>query len=249
MKGPALGRPMGCARSDRSVQRSLGAYDREGVLRACTLFSGSSANASLVESATTLLLVDAGGSPRRIRETIAVQGRDPEDLDAIVLTHGHSDHIASAPKLAEDHDLRHRFLEEARLLRRIRSPHVVTVHDVGRLNDGRPYFVMDYADRGTLQSRLDVRRQQPLGDHRQLLALADAIADGVSALHEAGVIHRDVKPANILFQLAQRGARMRDEETAATAETTAPLVANDERILLGDLGIAKPVITRNAVAW
>ena len=43
-----------------------------------------------------------------------------------------------------------RFNKEARLLRRIRSHHVVSVHDVGRLNDGRAYFVMDLADRGTL---------------------------------------------------------------------------------------------------
>ena len=61
--------------------------------------------------------------------------------------------------LAEDQNLQRRFLEEARLLRRIRSPHVVTVHDVGRLNDGRPYFVMDFADGGTLEARLDGRTE------------------------------------------------------------------------------------------
>src|SRR5215467_9463465 len=58
-------------------------------------------------------------------------------------------------ELAHDEEVQLRFLEEARLLRRIRSPNVVTVHDVGRLDDGRPYFVMDYADRGTLAPRLD----------------------------------------------------------------------------------------------
>ena len=55
----------------------------------------------------------------------------------------------------EDHDgLKLRFVEEARLLRRIKSYSLVNVHDVGRLGDGRPYFVMDYADRGTLTSRV-----------------------------------------------------------------------------------------------
>src|SRR5262245_58254894 len=58
-------------------------------------------------------------------------------------------------ELAHDEEVQLRFLEEARLLRRIRSSNVVTVHDVGRLNDGRPYFVMDFADRGTLAPRLD----------------------------------------------------------------------------------------------
>src|SRR3546814_16247501 len=67
-----------------------------------------------------------------------------ESLVAIKILH---------PNLANDEGIRTRFLDEARLLRRIRSPTVVTVHDVGRLNDGRPYFVMDFAARGTQAER------------------------------------------------------------------------------------------------
>src|SRR3712207_9312740 len=63
-------------------------------------------------------------------------------------------------ELAHDEEIQLRFLEEARHLRRIRSPNVVTVHDVGRLDDGRPYFVMDYADRGTLAGRLERRSEE-----------------------------------------------------------------------------------------
>src|SRR3546814_8887022 len=58
------------------------------------------------------------------------------------------------PNLANDEGIRTRFTDEARLLRRIRSHNVVTVHDVERLNDGRPYFVMDYTDRGSLAERI-----------------------------------------------------------------------------------------------
>ena len=66
--------------------------------------------------------------------------------------------------LATDDRIEQRFLQEARLLRRVNSPHVITVHDVGRLNDGRPYFVLDFADRGTLQDRLEgADLQRPLG--------------------------------------------------------------------------------------
>lgn len=103
------------------------------------------------------------------------------------------------PRLAENKEFQRRFLEEARLLRRIRSPNVVTVHDVGRLNDGRPYFVMDFADRGTLEPRLERPAGTPEPEAQNVMALTDALADGLAAIHEAGVIHRDIKPANILF--------------------------------------------------
>ncbi len=125
------------------------------------------------------------------------------------------------------------FLEEARLLRRIRSPRVVSVHDVGRLEDGRPYFVMDYADRGTLADRLKRLEPAVLAKREGVEILIDALADGLSAVHDANVVHRDVKPANVLLQ---RGKRTKDGET-----TVAPnaLVRPDERVFLADLGIAK----------
>src|SRR5687767_12475494 len=72
-------------------------------------------------------------------------------------------------------DIQLRFLDEARLLRRIRSPNVVTIHDIGRLADGRPYFVMDFADRGTLASRLNQKASKQ--DGQSLAALVDALAD------------------------------------------------------------------------
>ena len=90
------------------------------------------------------------------------------------------------PELADDEETQLRFLEEARLLRRIRSPNVVTVHDVGRLQDGRPYFVMDYADRGTLAPRLKGLEDAPAPDTQTVKAIVDAMADGIAAIHEAG---------------------------------------------------------------
>ncbi len=148
--------------------------------------------------------------------------------------------------LAEDKELQKRFLEEARLLRRVRAPNVVTVHDVGRLNDGRPYFVLDFADRGTLESRLLRCSDRNAPDSHSIMTLVDALADGLSALHEAGLVHRDIKPANILFQLTIRGTSANDH----VIEPKTPqkmLISPDERILVGDLGIAKDVLTSGAL--
>ena len=62
-----------------------------------------------------------------------------------------------ADNWAADEDVRRRFTEEARILWRADSPHIVRVHVVDELDDGRPYFVMDYADRGTLEQRMSER--------------------------------------------------------------------------------------------
>ncbi|CAB1085039.1 High-affnity carbon uptake protein Hat/HatR [Olavius algarvensis Delta 1 endosymbiont] len=152
------------------------------------------------------------------------------------------------PRLAENKEFQRRFLEEARLLRRIRSPNVVTVHDVGRLNDGRPYFVMDFADRGTLEPRLERPAGTPEPEAQNVMALTDALADGLAAIHEAGVIHRDIKPANILFQLARRGTVDRELPSTESTETHSSLVSIDERILISDLGIAKDLVKHTAAA-
>lgn len=149
------------------------------------------------------------------------------------------------PELTKDKELKKRFLEEARLLRRVRAPNVVTVHDVGRLNDGRPYFVLDFADRGTLEPRLLNRSGTITPDSHSIMALVDALADGLSALHEAGLVHRDIKPANILFQLTRRGSA-RNGQMAEPAKSQKMVISPDERILLGDLGIAKDILTRGS---
>jgi eukaryotic-like serine/threonine-protein kinase len=97
-----------------------------------------------------------------------------------------------AENWSADAGVRERFLHEARLLRRISSPRVVRVHDVG-VHDGRPYFVMDHVERGTLA---DVGTAGWPADVALWLGAEACFATQV--LHEAGVLHRDIKPSNLL---------------------------------------------------
>ena len=62
---------------------------------------------------------------------------------------------------SKDPFVRARFVEEGQLLRRVRSPAVIGVHDVGELSDGRPYLVVDFADAGTLADRLQLGQSTP----------------------------------------------------------------------------------------
>ncbi len=88
-----------------------------------------------------------------------------------------------------------RFQEEARLLARLRHPHVVAVHEVGRDGRGEPYLTMDYVEGEPLTALLARGRLTP----SRAVAIFKQVADGVRHAHERGVIHRDLKPGNILL--------------------------------------------------
>jgi hypothetical protein len=119
-----------------------------------------------------------------------------------------------AENWADRLDLHERFLTEARMLRQAASSRVVQVFDIGELPDGRPYFVMEYADRGTLADRTAVRRI-PLVEALRVMA---EVTRGVAELHSAGIVHRDLKPSNVLIRSTPAGG---------------------ERYLVADLGVAK----------
>lgn len=122
-----------------------------------------------------------------------------------------------ADNWVDDHHIRQRFLEEGRFLRKVESPHVVSIYDAGELEDDRPYLVMAYADQGTLA---DLTEVAPL-PRSQAMAVITQVGRGLSALHDRGVLHRDVKPANVLFRTVENG---RGPHVVA---------------MLGDLGLGK----------
>jgi eukaryotic-like serine/threonine-protein kinase len=105
--------------------------------------------------------------------------------------------------LAGDAELRERFEREARTISSLNHPNVCTLYDVGREND-IDFLVMEYLDGQTLASRLE-KGPLPL---KEALEVAMQIADGLDKAHRQGVVHRDLKPGNVM--LTKTGAKLLD---------------------------------------
>ena len=120
-----------------------------------------------------------------------------------------------AENLAGDDEFRRRFVREAKLAARLSDPNVVSVYDAGE-DDGRPYIVMEHVDGETLADLLARRGRLPPDEARELAAQA---ARGLAHAHEAGLVHRDVKPQNLIVR-RDGTVKIADFGIARAAETT-----------------------------
>jgi beta-lactam-binding protein with PASTA domain/tRNA A-37 threonylcarbamoyl transferase component Bud32 len=127
---------------------------------------------------------------------------------ALKVMHGH---------LSDDAVFQSRFIQEARAAARLADPHVVNVFDQGQ-DDGIAYLVMEYLPGITLRELL---REQKRLSVAQTISIMDATLSGLAAAHRAGIVHRDVKPENILL-------------------------AEDGRIKIGDFGLARATTANTA---
>lgn len=137
--------------------------------------------------------------------------------------------------LAENHslvpDFRERFISEAQHLRRVDSYWVASIFDLGETDTGQPYMVLELADRGDLETRVNNVWDKGKSLQREdLLVLTETLAHSLSAIHAADLVHRDVTPGNVLVR--HNGLR-----PAPWSGRT--LLDRGERLLLSDLGYAK----------
>jgi eukaryotic-like serine/threonine-protein kinase len=100
------------------------------------------------------------------------------------------------PELAFQQEIRARFTREAEMAARLSHPHIVPIHAVGEGN-GLVYFIMGYVDGESLGARLKRRGKLPVDECRRIMK---EVADALSAAHALSVIHRDIKPDNILLE-------------------------------------------------
>ncbi|MGZ8741274.1 MAG: serine/threonine-protein kinase, partial [Gaiellaceae bacterium] len=135
-----------------------------------------------------------------------------------------------SPRFAEDEAFRERLLRESRLAASLDHPNVVPVYDAGEA-DGTLFIAMRYVDGTDLRELL--RSEGPLEPERAI-AISTQVAGALDAAHARGLVHRDVKPSNVLIDQAER----REHCYLAERTTSVTIVTTDHA------HVAEPVILR-----
>jgi hypothetical protein len=125
-----------------------------------------------------------------------------------------------ADNFAGDDEVRKRFSREARLAARLDHPNVVQVFDVGEDED-RPFIVMEHVEGGTLEDRLNRRRRSL--DQDEALRLLGQLCEGLGHAHAKKLVHRDIKPQNLLLRESDDCLKITDFGIARAAEETTRL--------------------------
>lgn len=161
------------------------------------------------------------------------------------------------PELAEDETARQRFCREARAAASITHENVVTVHQVAKATDETlPYLVMQLVTGETLEQRLTREKQLPM---REIVRIGMQAAHGLAAAHAQGLIHRDIKPGNILLEPPSDRVKLTDFGLARVADDVkltrtgfvsgTPLYMAPEQALGGEADARSDLFSLGAVLY
>ncbi|KKO60740.1 protein kinase domain-containing protein [Mycolicibacterium obuense] len=137
------------------------------------------------------------------------------------------------PQMSDDPDLRRRFEVEAKAAAALEHPNVVAVHDFGD-HDGAPFIVMERLPGRTLH---DIMGAGPMAPY-QVRAILDDVLAGLAAAHAAGVLHRDIKPGNVLLSSAGDRMKVADFGIAKTGGASSALTGTG--LIIGTMCYMSP---------
>ena len=125
--------------------------------------------------------------------------------------------------LAANAASRARFEREAQAVAQLSHPNIVAIHTVGELSDKTPYFVMQFVEGRSMADRIKAEGTLNVAEARRIIG---EVAAALAVAHAQGIIHRDVKPANILYEDSTGRSLVSDFGIAAMSADPSPLQAN-----------------------
>lgn len=129
-----------------------------------------------------------------------------------------------------------RFLREARIAGSIGHPNICEVFDLGTLEDGAPYQVMELLEGGSLASRIKLEGALPIDE---VLDISEQVLSALAAAHGRGIVHRDLKPDNVFLHTPSSGRHRGHGAEAAGGATQAKLL---------DFGVSKSLLGENTLS-
>jgi serine/threonine-protein kinase len=140
------------------------------------------------------------------------------------------------PEFAFQQDIRERFTREAQTAARLSHPHIVPIHSVGE-GEGLVYFVMGYVDGESVAARIRRRGHLPAEEARRIMM---ETADALSAAHALSVIHRDIKPDNILLEGTRGRVMVTDFGIAKALSSTSGATLTGIGVAIGTPAFMSP---------